>query len=499
MNSILQQVKQRASIATAVLVLLTAPALAATTDIKLPVGFARRSVLPSINATDVIAQRGELLFEPFVSSVDAYYPQLDAADSRRRIASARRLEVQGAFDPVMTTLDGYTLMQNTSKFAIRKRVIFNYPAIEIPFRSGIRLLGTYRYNPRSAQSNFIETGWNGEYAGGVAVPVLRGLIVNEKETNEKVAKIEEPVATQVYSLTRLDILLKASLAYWNWVGAERKLGVTRKLIQISEILVDAARRRAKAGDLPLIEVTEAEADIQRRLADQIAADLDFKKATYELSMYLFDNNRRPCPFLSEVNVPASWPVPEEYTKEQTELSINRAIARRPELKRIALQRDQARLRLKLAKNDLLPQADALYTQGHDSGASGIGLVYRVQVTASQPIYLRGARGRIKQSAFAIDAFNSEEIAERQRITAEVMTAAASINATRQRYLAVLLQVRKVEEVYQGEQKRFNLGDSTVFLVTQRERQLFDARVNLINTQVEYLQALARMRALTVDY
>lgn len=472
---------------------------AASTDVKLPVGFARRAILPSINATDIVAQRGELRLEPFIGSVDAYYPQLDAADSRRRVASARRLEVQGAFDPSITSLDGYTLMQNTSKFATRKRVFFNQPAIEIPFRSGIRLLGTYRYNPRSAQSPFIETGWHGEFAGGVMVPVLRGLFVNERETNERIAKIEEPVATQTFSLTRLDILLRASLSYWNWVGAHRKVQVTRKLVQISEVLVDAANRRARAGDLPSIEITEAEEDLQRRRADEIAADLEFKKATYELSVYLFDNNRRPCPYLSEVNVPADWPAPQEFTREQTEKSISLAVARRPELKRIALQRDQARLRLKLAKNDLLPQADATYTQGHDGGPSGIGTVYRVQVLMGGPVFLRGARGRIKASAFTVDAFNSEEIAERQRIVAEVMTAAAAINAAHQRYLAVQIQTKKAEEVYVGEQKRFNAGDSTVFLVTQRERQLFDARINLINTQIEYLQAQARMRALTVDY
>ncbi|MBY0549522.1 MAG: TolC family protein [Candidatus Obscuribacterales bacterium] len=468
-------------------------------ELREPVGFPKRVTLPALSATAVIARRDELQFEPFLASVDAFYPQLDAADSRRRIASARRLEVQGAFDPVLTTLDGFTLMQNTSKFATRKRVVFNQPGLEIPFRSGVRILSTYRYNPRSAQSNFIETGYGGEYAGGVGVPLLRGLIVNERETNEKVAKIEEPVATQTFSLTRLDILLRASLSYWNWVGAQRKLEVTRKLVQLSELLVAVAGKRAQAGDLPRIDVTEAEEDIQRRKADQIAADLDFKRATFELSVYLFDNNRRPCPYLSETNVPPQWPLPQQFTVEQTEACVAKAIARRPELKRIGLQRNQARLRLKLAKNDLLPQADALYTQGYDTGQSGIGNVYRMQVNFSEPLFLRGARGRMKANEFNIDALNSEEIAERQRLVAEVMTAAAAINAAHQRYLAVQLQTVKANEVYQGEQRRFSMGDSTVFLVTQRERQLFDARINLINTQVEYLQALARMRALTVDY
>lgn len=475
------------------------PALAADTKITEPLGFARRIRLPTEGASKFFQARAELSSDDFINIVDSNYPRLDAADARRRVASARRLEVQGVWDPTLGSLDGYTWMQNTSKFATRKRVIFNQPVLELPLRSGIKLFTTYRFNPRSSQSPYIETGFGGEYAGGVMVPLMRGLFVNERLTTEKIAKVGEPLATQSFSLTRLDILLRASLGYWNWIGAQRKLQVARRLVQLSNVLVAVAARRADAGDLPAIEVTEAEEDIQRRKADLIAAELDFKRATYDLAVFLFDNAGRPAPFLDEPNVPVDWPVPAEFTSEQIDQAVIKAVARRPELKRIALERQQAKLQLTQARNDLLPTADATYTQGYDTGASGIGRVFRAQVVFSQPLYLRSARGRIKAAHFNIDALNADEAAERQRIVAEVMSTAASINAANQKYLALKLQVMKAEQVYQGEQKRFNVGDSTVFLVTQRERQLFDARIRLVDAQVEYLQALARMQALTVNY
>ncbi len=464
-----------------------------------PIGFAKRARSKTESAFTITQGGTELTPTIFLSAVDNNYPRLEMADSRRRIASARRLEVQGVFDPMIKTLNGYTWMQNTSKFDTLKRVLFNQPVIELPTRSGITLLGTYRFNPRSSQSPYIESGFIGEFGGGVMVPLLRGLIINERHTTEKVAKLGEPVATQAFSLNRLDILLRASVAYWNWIGAQRKMQVARHLVQLSEFLVSAADKRSNAGDLPHIQVTEAEEDFQRRTADKIATELEFKKATYELAVYLFDDNGRPVPFLDEMNVPNQWPTPKEFTGAEIDQSIQRAVDRRPELKRIALEREQARLQLKLARNDLLPQADALYTQGYDGGVSGIGKVFRAQVTFSQPIYLRNARGRIKANQFNIEALNAEESAERQRIVAEVMSAAATLNASYQKYLAVTKQVEKSEQVYVGEKKRFNFGDSTVFLVTQRERQLFDARIRLIDAQVEYLQASARMQALTVTY
>lgn len=464
-----------------------------------PVGFKKRIRLPTRNLTILYEERGALDVDSFLSTVDANYPQLEAADARRRIASARRLEVQGVFDPTISTLNGYTWMQNTSRFSTLKKVIFNQPVLELPFRSGIRLIGTYRYNPLSAQSPYIETGRIGEFAGGLAVPLLRGLIVNERENTEKVAKIGEPLATQNFTQVRLDILLRASLSYWNWVGAERKAIVARTLVQLSNTLVSAAQRRADAGDLPRIEVTEAEEDVQRRKADLIAIELEFKKSIYDIGVFLFDSTGKPLPWLAEENVPRDWPTPEEFSDIELQKSIANALNRRPELRRITLQKEQARLQLKLAKNNILPQADALYTQGYDPGDAGIGNVFRAQVQFSQPLYVRAARGQIKSAEFNIDALIAEERAEKQRIVAEVMSAAAAINAAHQRYLAVKLQTEKAEQVYRGEKKRFDVGDSTVFLVTQRERQLFDARIKLVETQIEYLQAVARMQVLTVSF
>ncbi len=108
---------------------VASPAFAADDGITEPIGFAKRARITNDSAFRIVQGQTELSAGMFLTAVDNNYPRLDAADSRRRIASARRLEVQGAFDPVLSTLDGYTWMQNTSRFATRKRVIFNQPML----------------------------------------------------------------------------------------------------------------------------------------------------------------------------------------------------------------------------------------------------------------------------------------------------------------------------------------------------------------------------------
>jgi hypothetical protein len=51
-----------------------------------------------------------------------------------------------------------------------------------------------------------------------------------------------------------------------------------------------------------------------------------------------------------------------------------------------------------------------------------------------------------------------------------------------------------EERLQAEQRRFEVGLSTTFLVTQAQRDLLEAQVNLLQTTLEYESAIVNFEA-----
>jgi outer membrane protein TolC len=89
--------------------------------------------------------------------------------------------------------------------------------------------------------------------------------------------------------------------------------------------------------------------------------------------------------------------------------------------------------------------------------------------------------------------------ERQRITTEVLDAISAINTASIRYRAAQSEVELAVRLEEGERTRFSLGDSTLFLVNQRERATAEARVKLIEIQAEYQQAVATYRVATVQF
>jgi outer membrane protein TolC len=91
------------------------------------------------------------------------------------------------------------------------------------------------------------------------------------------------------------------------------------------------------------------------------------------------------------------------------------------------------------------------------------------------------------------------LTERQRISTEVLDALSAINTAYGRYQAAEQEVVLAQRLEEGERTRFQLGDSTLFLVNQRERATAEARSKLIEIQAEYEQAVATFRTVTVQY
>lgn len=444
----------------------------------------------------VLEKKGKLTLEGYIHAVDTYYPQLKAADRQMHIANAVRMETRGPFDPYFSTNSGYARLQNTSRIGIPKQALFNDPKIEKLTRSGISIYTQFRYNPETAQSPFLETGSGGEYSYGVIIPALRNLFINEATAAERQAKLGEKLAIQTFSLARFDTLLKAGSVYWNWVATKQKADIQIYIRKLAHILAGISREQEQAGDLAKIFVTEAEEDVARREANYIQAIRSFQRMSFSLSMLLFEFGGTPLPLPTEENVPGEIPPPVKFVDAEIERNIQIALDLRPELKGIVLERSIAKVDLQLAKNQILPQVTTSFSQGYDNGFRGIGHVFRGQVSVNQPLGMHKWRGRAQAAQLRIEKLNQEEQAAKQKIRNEVLDAVSAINLAYDRCIQLKTQVEKAQAVYEGERERFQAGDSTVFLVTQRERQLTEAKLDLIDAQVEYQLGALALRVIT---
>lgn len=440
-----------------------------------------------------------LTLDEVLNQVELYHPKLLGADAERRISSAKRLEKAGAFDPIISYGTDYLRYNSTSRPGTELTTRTNDVIFELPTRYGIKFYGGSRFNFGSIKSPLSSTGETGEYFIGFKIPFLRGARINEKAAAERQAILGEPLADQELIMKRLEIQLTAADNYWNWVAAKRKQDVAKNLLEIAKVRLDAVRKRIDAGDLPPIDAVEADQEVQRREGGLIKADRDLQKAAFKLALYLWEANGAPQPLPPADRVPRNLASPVFFTDTRAIEGEKLALERRPELKMITLNRDIAQVDLDLGRNQRLPILDLGFSPGRDTGTRSIGTTFKGDLTLTLPLRQRTADGRIAAASLKLQKLDFELVNQKQTIRTEVADAVNAINTTYERFRAAEREVQLARQLEEGERKRFSLGDSTLFLVNQRERATAEAENKLIEIHAEYEQAVAAFRAATGSF
>jgi HAE1 family hydrophobic/amphiphilic exporter-1 len=126
---------------------------------------------------------------------------------------------------------------------------------------------------------------------------------------------------------------------------------------------------------------------------------------------------------------------------------------------------------------------------------------QVGVQMSLPIRNRTAQA---QAAISVDEGRRLKVIDNQiamAVETEVRNALQASTSTRARLDAAALTRQSAEEQYASEQRQFQAGTSTVFLVLQRQTELINSRFRELRARADLAEALAvldRATARTIE-
>jgi len=227
------------------------------------------------------------------------------------------------------------------------------------------------YTGQDVQTNSIVqslgTTYTSNLTATVVAPLLRGAWWGAAWTQVEFTGIGSELALEQFREQLTEIVSGIETGYWNLAATKQNLEVANKSLETSRALLDQTKAQYEVGVVSRVEVTEAEAGVATREFNQIR-DLNFYHAAQD---DLID--RVYGPRLTPTSRLEIEPTdkPEDYVTFELdpEASTQRALERRPELI-IARQRvEQNEILLKFAKNERLPQLDAVGSYG-THGLSG---------------------------------------------------------------------------------------------------------------------------------
>jgi outer membrane protein TolC len=330
----------------------------------------------------------------------------------------------------------------------------------------------------------------------------------------------------------LQLVSAAENAYWDAVLARENLRVAESARDLADQALKRAQRELELGALsPLdifnpqqqyatsqIGVSQAQYFLKQTedaLRRQIAADLDPKVRTLPI-------------VLTETVTPEVDAPPIDAEKE-----VRKGLAARPDLKSAAQDLDIDDLGIKQARNELLPDLEltgsystqglggiyypsTVLATGYPAGVSagppipggfgdalsqmfGFGFpMYSFGLTLTLPIKNHRASADMADSLVTKkrDALNVRTV--RQQVRLDVLTAVSQVESSKDAMKLSVVAQDYSRKYMEAEQKKYELGNSTIFFVLQAQGALVAAESSVVQNSVSYRRNLMNLLLRTGD-
>jgi outer membrane protein TolC len=452
---------------------------------------ARTALLLIVPVWPAAAQTPPLDVPEVLASVDRSFPLIEAARREQDLAAGAAVEARGAFD-LKVKASGESLQSYYDNDRLKA-------TIEQPLAPfGMTLFGGYRlgrgeFAQYDAKSLTLQ---DGELSAGLALPLLRDRSVDARRAGLRVTDIGVDIATQTVAKARLSYFKDALKQYWDWVAAGRQLGVARGLLDLAERRDVDLQAAVGLGQLAPVERTDNVRAILQRRSALVAAQRIVEATAINLSLYY----RGPdgAPLRPPVDrLPARLPDPTPLTPDDEARAIEDALARRPEVLGLRFKRNQQEVETGLAGNALLPSLNLFADLSRDYGEGPItrrGNELAAGLFFELPVQRRRASGKLAQAQAKLAGIDAELRFVQDRVRADVQDAASALRAAYASVELVRQELAVARELESLERDRFQLGDSTQFLVNLRELNTADAAFREIKALADYQKALAEFEA-----
>jgi outer membrane protein TolC len=437
-------------------------------------------------------------FEAYAAQVRSAHPVARQARLLSEQARAEQQVARGAFDPVLSAAWDRKTFGSTE--------YYDYAAakLTVPTPLGVDVvLGYERADGRYINPDR-RTPAAGLLTAGLSVPLGQRVVTDERRTALAVARALRTAADAERDATANRLVLQAAKDYAAWYETWRRAGVATEGVALAEFRLDALRRRVRAGESAPVDTVEAGLELERRGVQREEAAQALYAARLRAEAHLWGAAGEPAA-LPAGAVP-TWVAAATVEVDSAGVArwVSRALGTHPEVRRAGARVEQAAAQRRFALQQLLPavelQAAALGDGGAPIPALGAAADDHAKIgaTAKLPLLLLRERGRLA----AATARAEQQELDRARVARElgvaIRTAANDVAAADRLLAGQRRAASQARLLRDAEQRRFEAGESTLFLVNARERTVLDEATKLAAIEAKRLVAGVELAAALGD-
>lgn len=431
--------------------------------------------------------------ETFLNLVRTFHPIARQAAIIVDRADAGLVAARAGFDPVLSvdaerkTFDGKYYYEHVN------------PELRIPTWYGVEIAGGLERNLGDLLNPELSRG-RSSYLG-VSIPIAKNLLMDKRRAVLRQARIMRDQSLWERRLAINDLLHEAALRYWNWVQADQVQRILADAVEVSRQRFRLVRSGHAQGDRPALDTTEALTQLQAFQLAYNEATLDLAKARLELSDYLWKTNDEPWYLPPGIRPDNGWIAASLAAGMTPELgrTLETALREHPKLRILDYKLRSLEVDRQLKFQDLLPKVDLKYnflTSGFatplHAGIEPFRNDFKFGLGVSMPLRLSQGRGLYREAGLKIRETRLGQSQIVWEIENKIRYQYAAVLQLREQWRQAVDYVRSHEQLWRGEELRFRLGESSLFLVNSRENKLLEAREKLVAVQTKYLSAFVSL-------
>lgn len=442
-----------------------------------------------VSATDSL-QVQVLTFNEYLGYVKQFHPVVRQAGLQVNMAQHELLSSRGAFDPKIEIDYERKMFESTEYYDVLNSTF------KIPTWFGIELKAGFEQNEGAYLNPQNYVPENGLYSAGIRIPVGQGLFINERMAALKQARIFLSLTESERKLIVNQILYEASLAYFNWYAAYNELKIFSEFVENTSVRYNGIKRQVLQGDKAAIDSVEAGIALNNRKLSLEKARIHYINKTLELSNFLWMEGDIPVDLREQIIPDAALPVNiDETLNTNSGLLADHVLSEHPKLKVLEYKIQLLTIDKSLKADKLKPRLDVSYDLISEELSSVNNFNtgdYKTGINFSLPLFLRKERGDLKLAKLKVRDAELDLSLELVRLKNKIEAIFQQLDSYKDQLSLVNVIVEDYETMLQGENRKFDLGESSVFLVNTRENSLIEARLKELDIQTELLSGKATL-------
>ncbi|HEU5132735.1 MAG TPA: TolC family protein [Pyrinomonadaceae bacterium] len=382
-------------------------------------------------------------------------------------------------------------------------------------------------------------------------PLWRGLKIDQTRRQIQIARKNLSLTDAQFRQRAIDTITSVQRAYWDLVFTLRSLQVQRDAVAVARTQLEHNKRLVNEGQLAPIDVVAAEAQISTYEQRVFGALEEVSRAENNLKNMIAKNQKAP--LWSESIVPTD-PVDLAVPEISLPDALKTAMENRPELQQSDVLKEINQIDQRFFKDQTKPAVDLVGTYGVTGLAGTVssnivnpltqssvllrqrvdelsnlaGLdplpvippqqfsqdllggygqsiqnllanrygTFRVGVNISLPLRNRTAEANLGRSLVEGERIGTQREQLEQTIQVDVRNALQAVRSSEARLRASVATREANEQQFASEQRKLDAGQSTTFLVLERQTALTESRGLELKAQTDLNKAIADLQRAT---